>query len=382
MSEPQELLKRAEELYRQNLPAAYVTLCSAEGSSFRQLGTVALFEPSGRVTGVLTGGCLEQDLFELSRRCLVANTPQLGVYDLRTPEDRLWGSGSGCPGKLTFLAEPLSSPGAQFALASLRSRLAEDREERYLLLFQTLRPNPSWPIGSRWSVTSDGRSVTSDGNRDIPEGLLPILAELVKLEPGFARTLQVGFDSGESWNLLACSRLPASRLVILGAGRELLPLIHMARILGWWIEVVDFRPSPARAERFAGLARYQTARPGEVQTVVPLHSRTAVVVATHHFLDDLACLPELLQANLGYLGVVSSRVRKQFLVAELRKQFKSTEFGNRVDQLASPAGFDLGGEGPEAMALAILAEAHARLQGATGRPKSLQDRTAVGPRDL
>lgn len=368
MSQLRELLNRAYALRQAKQPAAWITLCAVEGSSFRKPGAVALWEPDGRVTGVLTGGCLERDLLELARRCLSANRPVVAVFELRTAEDRLWGSGSGCPGKLTFLAEPLSSPGAEFAVSSLRSRLEENREERFLLLFRSSLPERPWPLGSRWDLSWETRDETPPW--------LPSALDVLRQLPGNAsRTVTFQGKAGEEWQLLACSLLPLPHLLLVGAGPDLLPLARMAHLLGWKVEILDFHPTEERSARFLGIAHYQTARPGEITRSFPVGPRTAVVVATHHFLDDLACLPELLAAQPGYLGVLGAWGRRQALLAELRKAVPSSV---SLDSLATPAGLDLGGEGPEAVALSILAEAHARLFRGSGKPKSQAEASPEG----
>ena len=45
-------------------PAVLATIVSTEGSTYRKAGARMLIEANGRMTGLLSGGCLERDLAE------------------------------------------------------------------------------------------------------------------------------------------------------------------------------------------------------------------------------------------------------------------------------------------------------------------------------
>lgn len=372
MQELRALLAHASRLVDSRQGGALVTLCRVEGSSYRRVGSQAVIEPPATMSGVLTGGCLERDLFELARQCLGKGAPRLAEFDLRPAADRLWGSGTGCPGKLCFLAEPLGLASTRVELEHWRVLLEEDREVRSILLYRSSRPTEPWIPGARWGLLPGT-------DRAIPPGLHPALALLQDLEPGKAASFELELKGVGPVSCLLSSRLPPPRLVLLGAGRDLLPLARLASELGWKLVVADPRPTPERSERFEGLATYIEARPGRLGEEVPLGRRTAVLVATHHFLDDLAHLPELLEAPLGYLGLLGSRHRSEELLAALASAPGKEPLRNRFQVLSTPAGLDLGGEGPEAVALSILAEAHARLHGASAG--SLSERAPLPRHD-
>jgi xanthine/CO dehydrogenase XdhC/CoxF family maturation factor len=140
---------------------------------------------------------------------------------------------------------------------------------------------------------------------------------------------------------------PPIQLVIFGDGPDSAPLRSFAEILGWSIVEADQASElPARADE-----------------------RTAAVVKSHNYGRDFAALRHLLQLNLRYVGLLGPRKRRDQLVDAL------LDAGVSIDlELFAPAGFDLGAETPEEIALAIVSEIQSVFADAGG--ESLRDRRA------
>ena len=140
---------------------------------------------------------------------------------------------------------------------------------------------------------------------------------------------------------------PPIQLVIFGDGPDNTPLRSFAEILGWpTIEVDQASDLPTRADE-----------------------RTAAVVKSHNYGRDFAALQHLLQLNLRYVGLLGPRKRRDQLVNAL------LDAGVSIDsELYAPAGFDLGAETPEEIALAIVSEIQFVFAEASG--ESLRDRRA------
>jgi xanthine/CO dehydrogenase XdhC/CoxF family maturation factor len=88
---------------------------------------------------------------------------------------------------------------------------------------------------------------------------------------------------------------------------------------------------------------------------------------THHYLHDKAYLGWLLGTPARYVGVLGPKRRTEDLLRDLRGEGVpvSEEAAERV---RGPAGLDLGADGPEQIALALLAEIQAVLGGRPGGP--------------
>ena len=88
-------------------PAVLATVVRVEGSAYRRPGARMLIESDGTAVGMVSGGCLETDLAERARDVLEAGSPRTVVYDMRSPDDIVWGLGLGCDGEVRVLLEVL-----------------------------------------------------------------------------------------------------------------------------------------------------------------------------------------------------------------------------------------------------------------------------------
>ena len=165
---------------------------------------------------------------------------------------------------------------------------------------------------------------------------------------------------------------PSVRLVLCGSGPDVVPVVRLAAQLGWDVAVVDHRPAVhARPERFAGARVVECADARRRGAAVRLGPRTAVVVMSHHFARDGDYLEAALGAGVAYVGVLGPRARTERLLGELAARGAPPPPGAR---LYGPVGLDLGGDGPDAIALAIIAEVAAVSAGRSGG--HLRDRGA------
>ncbi|MCA9790556.1 MAG: XdhC family protein [Candidatus Eremiobacteraeota bacterium] len=139
---------------------------------------------------------------------------------------------------------------------------------------------------------------------------------------------------------------PPRRLLIFGSGVDVAPLAAMAECLGFETVRLTHPADPARPSGLVPLD------PAGVARRFSLDHLTAAVVMNHHYGNDLAFLAALWSSPVGYLGCVGSRARRERLLADLAESGIAIE----ARPFYSPAGLDLGGEGPEAIALSVLAE--------------------------
>lgn len=311
MKEMRQILDRAGELRRRGEPAVLATVVAVEGSAYRREGARMLIEGDGGLTGVLSGGCLERDLTTRAAAVLASGEAALATYDLRSPDEVLWGLGLGCGGKITLLLEPLPSRIDLPSALDPFERAARDRTTSEV-------------------VTMFGREV--------------LLREAV---------------------------VPPIRLVLAGAGRDAVPLARLGAELGWETIVLDSRPTETAAARFVSLGRYAGLGPRDLAAAVTIDPFTAVVVMTHNYLDDLAWLGVLLPSAAPYVGLLGPAERRDRLLDDLAMQGLTLDEAMRA-RLHGPAGLELGGRAPEQVALAIAAEIQAVLAGAGGAALSRQ----------
>jgi len=156
------------------------------------------------------------------------------------------------------------------------------------------------------------------------------------------------------------------RFFILGAGDDARPLVSMAALLGWSVVVADGRSQLARAERFPAAERVVA---GDVSQL-GIKCSDAVVVMTHSYEQDRELLSALLPIAPRYLGLLGARHRSSLLVSEAAEKI-GMGVAECCGRIHAPVGLDLGGDGPESIALAILAEAQAVCEGKLGASRRL-----------
>ena len=342
-------------------PAALATTVATAGSTYRKAGARMLIEADGRLVGLLSGGCLEQDLREHALAVLAGNAARVVEYDMRGDDDLLYGIGAGCEGAMRILIEPAARDSAA-ARALARAGDATGRGEPAALA--VVHEGPAEALGTRaWVASSasrpdrndDRNDDSSDGHDGDPDGD-PDAALAVACAGALTSRASGGFrwETGrgpqEAWiEYLA----PAPRLLICGAGPDAEPLATQLRGLRWSVTLVDHRPAYAVPARFPG-ATVLHAAAGELAARLALDAFDAAVVMSHHLASDALYLRALAASRVPYVGLLGPRPRRERLLAGL-----GPLAGALLPRLRGPVGLDIGAVTPEAIALAIAAELHA-----------------------
>ena len=145
---------------------------------------------------------------------------------------------------------------------------------------------------------------------------------------------------------LFCHRLvPAVRLVLIGGGPDSQALRQLALSLRWEVEHL------CHPEHKHPVEGCRAAAP-ETLSHWTWDQRTAVVLMNHHLGRDIAYLRFLWERPLGYLASIGSRARRE----ELLQFLWNSGLDPESREFFCPAGLPLGGEGPEAVALSVVAQ--------------------------
>ena len=329
-------------LSRRTLDEAVVlaTIVATAGSTYRKAGARMLLYPDGTHAGLLSGGCLEGDLASHADRVRATATAQCVEYDLRGPDDALYGIGAGCEGAMRVLLEPAQT-GTPAAGALTDAYAAARRgEPSVLVMIHDGLPGHAGTYGPARSLApalraAAGRAATSGESIALDE-------RAAAGSPGLRAYVQ--------W--LA----PPPRVVICGGGDDAIPVAAGMTALGWSVIVSDHRPRYARAERFPG-ATVHCADADQLATTVDLARCHAALVMSHHLNADAAYLAVLARSSAPeFVGLLGPRARRQRLLAE------APDGGAGLKgRLRGPVGLDLGACTPDGIALSIVAELHAHL---------------------
>ncbi|HEV2763285.1 MAG TPA: XdhC family protein, partial [Pyrinomonadaceae bacterium] len=267
------------------------------------------------------------------------------------------------------LVEPLA-PGSLYVEALRRSCEAHAAPLSAATVYQH-SPSESSPAADR--IEAGARLLVNEGGEVGREKLSDEWAAMLEgevraLPPGEAASGAHLFDlDGAVVKVFVETLLPPVPLVVFGAGHDALPVVELARGLGWQTEVVDPQARPASLTRFAAADRVTLARPEEVGARVRLTPRTLALLMTHNYAHDLALLKFLLASPARYVGVMGPRKRTERMLCELASGEEAFRLGEAdLSRLHSPAGLDIGANAPAEIALSIVAEMRAVLDGRRG----------------
>jgi xanthine/CO dehydrogenase XdhC/CoxF family maturation factor len=350
---------------------ALATVVSVEGSSYRRPGARMLVCEGGASTGTISAGCLEGDVIEHAKRVMRAGAAVLVEYDTASTGDEMaWGLGLGCNGVVRVLVEPLAS-GSLYVEALRRSCEAhDDAPVLVATMYQHTPPELETAggrveTGARLFINHEGE-VSREKINDRWASML--VSEVRALSPGEAAAGAHVFDvDGACVKVFIETLLPPVPLVIFGAGQDALPVVELARGLGWYTEIVDPQARPASHSRFALADKVTLARPEDIGVQVSITPRTLTLLMSHNYSHDLELLRFLLASPARYIGVMGPRKRTERMLSELA----ATEESLRLEEaglarLHSPVGLDIGANAPAEIALSIVAEMRAVLDGRRG----------------
>jgi xanthine dehydrogenase accessory factor len=349
MNELPAILQLFEESQQKDETVYLATIINTQGSTYRRSGAKMLMTSTGRMVGAISGGCLENDIFEHTRQRMQSGQPIVVTYDTTNNEDLVWGFGIGCNGVVQVLIERLDrflNP-IVFLQACFKKR-----QPGVMATVFSVEGLVDVEIGARVMFADDG-SLSTDIESP---NLLPTLVGDIKagLQALRSSIHQYQFPSGSVKVFIEVIQ-PPTPLIIFGAGSDALPVANFAKALGWDVTVVDCRASEATGDRFSLADQVILTRRDIIDQKVIVEANTAAVVMTHNYFDDLEILKMLLPSPARYIGVLGAKKRTEGILNKL------IYTKDQLERLYFPIGIDLGAETPQEIALAIIAEIQAVL---------------------
>jgi xanthine/CO dehydrogenase XdhC/CoxF family maturation factor len=313
--------------------AVLATVVKTQLSSYRLPGARLLLTKHGRRAGSISGGCLEDDVTKKAW-WLTEKGPIIRRYDT-TPDNEIAtdGYGLGCNGVVYVLLERVK-PGDAAILELIR----DVRTHRQ----PAVVAHAIEPVGERFVLGVD--NLPADIEAEARSALAAAANRLVRLDE-------------REWFIETLT--PAVRLLVFGAGDDAIPLIDLAKYLGWSVAVLDGRSHYARRDKFPSADEVIVRIAGAPPPVID--PWTVAVLMSHSFRQDLDALRELADLPLRYLGILGPNKRTAQLLedAGLSRERISAK-------LHGPMGLDIGADGPEQVALAVMAEIQATLNSREG----------------
>jgi len=332
--------------------AVLATVVKTRGSSYRLPGARLLLTSGGRRAGSISGGCLEEDLVKKAWWLTEAGAV-IRRYDTTPDGEIATAFGLGCNGIIHVLLERLEKGNAP-ALELVRAVRATRSPAAIAHLIE-----PANVVGQRLIIDTAGQASGNFPGADFT----PTLEDQTRAVLAEQHSRAVQIDGIELFvEVLA----PPVRLLVFGAGDDAVPLTTFAKHLGWRVSVFDGRAHYARRDKFPHADEVLVRPAGQSQAGVD--PWTVAVLMSHSYSQDLEALGELASQPLRYLGILGPRKRTSRLLEDA-----GVEGSRLLATLHSPMGLDIGADGPEQVALSVLAEIQATLNGRRGGP--LRDRS-------
>lgn len=364
-------------------PLLLAMVLGTSGSTYQKAGACALFLAGEIVAGLVSGGCLEGELAELSLGFgLTGDLGWIPVrYDTRHAEDDLLGTALGCRGCLDLALIPLTGrpdAGRVFeVLESAWSASDSARGQARILDDASLELEVIESPRSRSVRPSD----VAFGSADVPPRVsvrLPCLAPSAASARIVPETL--------AWvPNPALVLLPKRKLVyVLGCGSDSLPLLALLCECGFEVVAVDHRPVQlatletwitakhlfdsvdqdaarvpfSRAIKVISAENFFKSTRVSQQHGLSNHELTsglphAALVMSHHLDWDARYLDALREISPTecYIGLLGPLARRREVFSRL-----GTRHPLDVAELHSPMGQSLRARGPAALAVAVVAD--------------------------
>jgi xanthine dehydrogenase accessory factor len=321
---------------KEDMPIALGTVVQTWGSAPRRAGAKMALASDGRILGSVSGGCVENAVYEAGIESLKTNRPQLlhfGVAD-----ETAWEVGLACGGSIDVFVKPLDKKFFEL----LRSVLENEEQAVHI----TVTRGPEEMLGHELLFHENGQVHGSLGGEW--DGRVFKLAHET-LANGISRRVVLNEDV----EIFLEAILPSPTLMIVGGVHIAVSLTSMAKILGYQTVVIDPRKAWGNRERFPNTDQLIQAWPDDAFKQIHVTRSTAIVMLTHDPKLDDPALKFALNSPAFYVGALGSKSTHAKRRERLLSEGLSEE---QLSRLHAPIGLDIGAQTPQEIALAVMAQ--------------------------
>ena len=331
-----DILADLDKWRTENQSIALATVIQTWGSSPRRAGAKMALTPDGKITGSVSGGCVEGAVYDEGVEALKSNRPRLlhfGVAD-----ETAWEVGLACGGSIDIFVKPLEEE----LFRALRAVLLEEKSA----VVVTVVRGPDEILGRELLVDENG-NITGSLTTDLDQQVFMLARETLAHGESRRALLQ---DETEVFMEVV---LPPPTLIAVGGVHITIALMALAKTLGYRTVVVDPRSAFGNEERFPNVDLLLQRWPDEAFQEIPLTRSTAVAMLTHDPKLDDPALKIALPSQAFYVGAFGSKTTQAKRRQRLLDDGLTEE---QLNRLHGPIGLEIGAGTPEEIAISIMAE--------------------------
>ncbi|ARD47730.1 XdhC family protein [Sporosarcina sp. P33] len=306
-------------------PTVLAMIVKVEGSSYRKEGSWMLLQENNVRIGMISGGCLENDLHNRAAQLFNTGKAETVRYDLSAEDDLGWGRGAGCNGIITILVRDIDS---------------DFRRILHIAHEQLLAKEPVYFLQSLTDFSRYGCTALNGSQYGKIQLKLPFNLNTMAPFQEAAKQTTIG-EEIVYFQLI----WPRPVLYIIGAGADARPLARLSGSAGYEVHLLDWRSGVCNEVHFPTAASIQIGDVAKLISNVKFSPLDSVVLMTHDFQIDVEIGRHLLGQKLLYFGILGSKNRTERIFG-----------GELPSSVHSPAGVSIGADGPEEIAVSIMAE--------------------------
>lgn len=321
---------------------ALVTVIGVEGAALRSAGSKMAISSTGEIEGSVSGGCVEGAVFEEAQEVLRSGNPKILSYGVS--DESAWEAMLTCGGSIRLLVRSMDSSAWQQVLADVDCVLANNE----LAALATVVAGSL--AGTKMLVKADGSMPGASLDAELRASVLAAAREC--WQKSMPAVVDVNTSAGTQ-TVFIDILMPPQKLIIIGAVHIAMPLVQLARVMGFRTIIIDPRAAFVTRERFPDVDELHKQWPDVALADQVLDQGTYVVCLSHDEKIDIPALRVALESDVRYIGVLGSKKTHAHRLQSMRElDIPEATF----DRIHAPIGLPIGRREPEEIALSIMAE--------------------------
>lgn len=335
------LAKKLIEHYSEN-QFALATVFHVRGSAYRREGTRMVINKNGEWFGNISGGCLEGDILRKAQNAIETDENVLLTYDTRESKNKEIRVALGCNGIIDILIEPVNQVVFNFSKSVID--IFEHQNTAFLSTEIQLIKDKIYVI----------RELATEKPINFQESVFENenLCQVEKSEFKIILNEFIGLQR---------------KIVIWGAGPDVIPVATFAKQLGWKTVVASDCGIDNLKDRLSDVEIHQT-NFDDFEEKTQFHENTAILLVSHDFYKDYFILEKIINKPVKYIGIMGPKRRGNRMLEEIKKRNPELVFNE--NKLHYPVGLDIGSDNPTEIALSIVAEIQSHFSGKQAAPLS------------